>query len=811
MSINQVSKRPAWLGRGFSALADQGLFAGAGFATNVLLARWLPPENYGAYALALSIFLFISGFHNALVLEPMSVLGPASYGASLPTYLRTVLRLHFGLTVVLAMLLGLISASLKYWAPNSSLPAALLGVSLGIPWILLFWLWRRAPYLELRSSFAVRSTAVYALTVLVLLLLFRRLSWLSPFTAFLIQALGASAACVLVSVRAQPSPERMNVPIQTVLKQHWEYGRWVIATAFVYWISSSGYYVLVGALLRIQDVAAFRSLHNLILPMLQFTTVMSLLLLPQAAASFSENGGTQFRGNTRVIVFLFGACGIAYLTGLLLLGGWLFRHLYGGRYTEFAHLLPLAALPIPLLAAAQGFSIALRAMRGPGEILLGHTVSGTLTILMGLALTYSWGLGGALLSQLISSLVFMIVIAHRYSARLKKISPVEAAEPSAQRIGVAWLMPSLERGHYWQSIFREFTKLFPNTVIFTGLWPGYLPGFEGTFSVRRLRGLKFVTLKRGTAGYESGLAWLPPFSIVKELVRFCPQIIFVGGFNLWTLYGLFLKPLTRSRIVLLLDGISPATGYLHAPIRLGLRRLIARFFDVCVSNTDEGVQYLRCALGVPAFRLRQHPYEVPCISLLNGHEGSLHLSKSCAGPTFLCVGQLIRRKGIENFLRACSVLRQRGLFCFSIVVVGDGEQGVELQDLAGKLGLEDQIHWVGSVKYEDLGAYYRACDVLVFPTQEDIWGVVPLEAMAFGKPILCSKYAGSREMIIHGRNGFVFDPHDPQELAQFMTRFMQEPALIERFGSMSKQIIAPYTPQSAAEAFATMVSSVLNP
>src|SRR3989441_2730697 len=103
MSINQVSKRPAWLGRGFSALADQGLFAGAGFATNVLLARWLPPENYGAYALALSIFLFISGFHNALVLEPMSVLGPASYGASLPTYLRTVLRLHFGLTVVLAM------------------------------------------------------------------------------------------------------------------------------------------------------------------------------------------------------------------------------------------------------------------------------------------------------------------------------------------------------------------------------------------------------------------------------------------------------------------------------------------------------------------------------------------------------------------------------------------------------------------------------------------------------------------------------------------------------------------------------------
>src|SRR2546422_4865519 len=64
-----------------------------------------------------------------------------------------------------------------------------------------------------------------------------------------------------------------------------------------------------------------------------------------------------------------------------------------------------------------------------------------------------------------------------------------------------------------------------------------------------------------------------------------------------------------------------------------------------------------------------------------------HLSKSCAGPTFLCVGQLIRRKGIENFLRACSVLRQRGLFCFSIVVVGDGRSEEHTSELQSRLHL----------------------------------------------------------------------------------------------------------------------------
>src|SRR5580704_3924000 len=84
-----------WVRKGATALADQGLLSGSSFVISVFLARQLSAEEYGAYALAFSVFLFISSFHNGLLLEPMSVFGPASYSDRLRSYLGALFRLHF--------------------------------------------------------------------------------------------------------------------------------------------------------------------------------------------------------------------------------------------------------------------------------------------------------------------------------------------------------------------------------------------------------------------------------------------------------------------------------------------------------------------------------------------------------------------------------------------------------------------------------------------------------------------------------------------------------------------------------------------
>jgi glycosyltransferase involved in cell wall biosynthesis len=236
---------------------------------------------------------------------------------------------------------------------------------------------------------------------------------------------------------------------------------------------------------------------------------------------------------------------------------------------------------------------------------------------------------------------------------------------------------------------------------------------------------------------------------------------------------------------------------------------MACFFDACVSNTREGLDYLRSTLDVPEGKLGCNPYEVPDINLLNSFNSGADKCSSLARPVFLYVGQLIGRKGLPNFLHACSLLKEQGKTDYSAVIVGKGAEGETLHELVKSLGLEDQVHWMGKVDYEKLGTYYRACDVFVFPTLEDTWGLVVLEAMAFGKAILCSKYAGSKELIVEGENGYIFDPREPRELAELMARFVSEPGLAGELGAKSKQIIDAYTPRQAASILASTVSTVL--
>jgi glycosyltransferase involved in cell wall biosynthesis len=92
---------------------------------------------------------------------------------------------------------------------------------------------------------------------------------------------------------------------------------------------------------------------------------------------------------------------------------------------------------------------------------------------------------------------------------------------------------------------------------------------------------------------------------------------------------------------------------------------------------------------------------------------------------------------------------------------------------------------------------------------EDTWGVVTLEAMLLGKPILCSKGAGTSELVVHGENGYVFSPDNADELANLMQKFLDCPEIILKMGEKSQQIMAQYTPEAAAKCMAEVTKLVM--
>src|SRR5437667_7608851 len=78
-----------WTARGLISILDQGFMSGSNFAVGLFFARILTPADYGSFSIVFSVFLLLAALHNALVLEPLSVVGPKRYAGVAASYLRT--------------------------------------------------------------------------------------------------------------------------------------------------------------------------------------------------------------------------------------------------------------------------------------------------------------------------------------------------------------------------------------------------------------------------------------------------------------------------------------------------------------------------------------------------------------------------------------------------------------------------------------------------------------------------------------------------------------------------------------------------
>lgn len=371
---------------------------------------------------------------------------------------------------------------------------------------------------------------------------------------------------------------------------------------------------------------------------------------------------------------------------------------------------------------------------------------------------------------------------------------------------VVWLLPVA--WFYWQSSLSAFAKLFPNTKVFTGLFPGFAKGLEGTLQVEVVGKFRVIEVNRDESSYGDNFTYLSP-KIIGHLLKIRPQVIFSSSFGVWTILALFLKPLIWWRVIIAYEGSSPGVDYRNSALRLFVRRLMVWLADACITNSQAGRNYLVEVLNAKPDRVFVQPYEIPDERTLPSSSDVDGNLSSLPHPIFLFVGHIIPRKGLPLLLKACATLQKRGYDNYTLVVVGNGTQQEELEAFCQKHQLSDRIQWAGRIGYDQIGNYFKNADVFVFPTLEDTWGVVTLEAMLLGKPILCSKGAGTSELVVHGENGYVFSPDNADELANLMQKFLDHPEIIPIMGKKSQQIMEQYTPQSAAGCLAQVTELVM--
>jgi glycosyltransferase involved in cell wall biosynthesis len=380
---------------------------------------------------------------------------------------------------------------------------------------------------------------------------------------------------------------------------------------------------------------------------------------------------------------------------------------------------------------------------------------------------------------------------------------------SNNSLRVAWVLPVA--WFYWQPVLSEFTRLFPDTTVFTGLFPGFAKGYENSLTVELVGKTKVVGLTKSETGYGDNFTYLSP-AIIGCLLQLKPDVVFTSSFGIWTMLVVLLKPIGRWRVVIAYEGCSPGVDYRNSWLRLTLRRLLVAGADACITNSHAGKDYLTKFLKARDDSVFVKPYEIPVPeAFLSAVSNTKQSRESLNCPVFLFVGHIVPRKGLNFLLEACAILRSQGYSNYTILVVGDGSQQEELEAFCESHGLTDCVRWEGRVEYELIGSYFQMADAFILPTLEDTWGVVVLEAMLFGKPILCSKGAGTSELIVNGENGYVFEPQDVEALARLMRQLIDDPQLIVTMSEKSKQTMAMHTPKSASEVLTKIVNSLCEP
>ena len=376
-------------------------------------------------------------------------------------------------------------------------------------------------------------------------------------------------------------------------------------------------------------------------------------------------------------------------------------------------------------------------------------------------------------------------------------------DSDAMSARVAWLIPSAGYGGdplYWTGLWREVSRRFGETRIFC---PdvGTSGEIEGV-QVDRLPCARLRISGRQQHDYVRWLNIIDPRAIFK-VFRFRPQVIIVVEFGLLSMYGILVaRSLGGCGVLLLVEADPKMTVGVGGRVRAWLRRRICRACDLSLVNNPAGRRYLVEVLGMRAERVKEGAWltSEPPVCQDEGKAPSLAIGEDPSRLDFVCVGQLIERKGLRYLLAAIAALsgedRQRARFW----IIGDGPDGPKLHGMAAELGIGGIVRFAGKVPYGQLGGVYRRAGAFVLPTLHDYRALVGFEALAHGLPLLVSRHDGAAEEIVEdGQNGFRFEPRDTAEFSRLLAWMINNRSALRAFSARSRELSARFTLAAATD------------
>jgi len=315
------------------------------------------------------------------------------------------------------------------------------------------------------------------------------------------------------------------------------------------------------------------------------------------------------------------------------------------------------------------------------------------------------------------------------------------------------------------------------------------------------------------------LPWFPLSSyinpsIIPELVRNNYNAIIAGGYYPFTNQVAFILSKIKNTPFILWSASTIYEASFLRKIAYPVIKLIVKHSDAFIACSSRSKEYLISlgahpgkisiapnAIDVDFFKaqsLKHEPQKENLKSQLKIEEKKL----------ILYVGRLVESKGLKYLMEAYRDLKKEKNDV-DLMIIGDGPQRDELVSLCQQEQIKD-VHLLGFIPNEQLPLYYSIADVFVFPSTRDAFGMVVLEAMACGLPIVITNRAGaSADVVKHGVNGYITGDRNAGQLYEAIKGILSDSEIEKSMGEQSQKIIEEgFTLEQAVQGFIDAINHV---
>ena len=286
-------------------------------------------------------------------------------------------------------------------------------------------------------------------------------------------------------------------------------------------------------------------------------------------------------------------------------------------------------------------------------------------------------------------------------------------------------------------------------------------------------------------GLSEGLMFTYP-GILRHVIKNRPDQIIVSGFSLATVKLFLFAGLYRISYIIW-SGAVLREGRFDSFLRLKMRRLMVRMAKGFIAYGSKAREYL-LYLGADGSNIRIGINTVDT-SFFESKTAEIrrHIDATKV-PVLTYIGYLTGRKNVACLLELAQQLKKQ--HDFKLVIVGDGEQRIMLEEQTGVLGLNDRVEFAGFRQPEELPAFLAQTDIFLFQTSFDIWGLTLNEAMAAGCCCVASINAGATsDLIQEGVTGYIADFNATDKTVDLVHKLLENAALREETGSNASRFI----------------------